>query len=86
MEREKELIGTIIKNVRKNKGVTATHLSAQLGYTPQWLNNIENNRRPIKAHDLEKVARILDVDISIFFNNNYNATLNEEKSPTGTDN
>lgn len=74
-------IGSNIKRIRDEKGVSATHITSQMGYTPQWLNNIEKNRRPIKADDLYKIANILGVDVGLFYDPNYNKAF----KPTGTD-
>jgi transcriptional regulator with XRE-family HTH domain len=74
MNTKKTAIGSNIKYIRERKGVTATHITSLMGYSPQWLNNIEKNRRTIKADDLLRIANILGVDIGLFYDLSYNET------------
>lgn len=65
-------IGKRIAEVRKGKFLTQDFLAQRLSKTPQWLSNIERGTRPISADELAKIAFILGVDPSIFFDNQLN--------------
>lgn len=71
-------LGTRIFELRKAKGMTQTFVAAQLGRTPQWLSNIEKNRRTIGAEELHKIAKVLNVDVNLFFVQEVNATLTSQ--------
>lgn len=60
-------IGTKIKQVRESKGLTAKFVSSKIGISPSALSRYENNERKIKADLLPKLAKVLGVDIQIFF-------------------
>ncbi len=62
-------IGQNIARIRKNKGATLESITSKMGRTPQWLSNIEKNRRSIESTDLYKISQILGVDIEHFFKN-----------------
>ncbi|HCF49111.1 MAG TPA: transcriptional regulator [Syntrophomonas sp.] len=69
-KREWLRIGQNIARIRKSKGVTLEWVAGKMGRTPQWLSNIERNRRSIESTDLYKISQILGVDIENFFKDN----------------
>lgn len=57
----------IIKNIASSKGMTLIYLSCKLGITEAAVQKIIKNNST-KIETLEKIAEILDVPISVFFN------------------
>lgn len=72
-------IGTNIRNIRTNKGLSQSDLVRELQFSgsdmPQSvLSRIENNQRSINASDLVLIAKLLDVSLdTLFFGNHSNA-------------
>jgi len=61
------IVGQAIKNLRAEAGLTISDLATQSGMSEATLSRVENGRTEISAHNLYKVATVLDVDISLFF-------------------
>jgi transcriptional regulator with XRE-family HTH domain len=59
-----------IKEARKNKGLTLAQLSEEVGLSKGLLSRIENNQVSPPIATLSKIARGLEVPISIFFKDN----------------
>jgi transcriptional regulator with XRE-family HTH domain len=67
--------GTAVASARKNKGWSQKELAAkvikeedQAPITPQYLNDIEHNRRsPTSSHLVKQFARVLDIDPEVLF-------------------
>ena len=67
--------GSAIASARKKKGWSQKELAAkiikeedQAPITPQYLNDIEHNRRsPTSSHLVKQFARVLDIDAEILF-------------------
>jgi transcriptional regulator with XRE-family HTH domain len=67
--------GSAVASARKNKGWSQKELAAkiikeedQAPITPQYLNDIEHNRRsPTSSHLVKQFARVLDIDAEILF-------------------
>lgn len=67
--------GSVIASARKKKGLSQKELAAkvikeedQAAITPQYLNDIEHNRRsPTSSHLVKQFARVLDIDAEILF-------------------
>lgn len=75
-------VGAKVREIRKGKGVTQTHINKKLGKSVGWLNNIEKGRRTISADELKQIADILEVSIDDFFKKaEFHVTCNV---PTGT--
>lgn len=60
-------LGTVIKKIRKSKGLSGKFVSIKLGIDPSTLSKYESNERRIDAELLPKLASILGVDVAIFF-------------------
>jgi len=56
-----------IQQTRKNKGLTLAQLSEEVGFSKGLLSRIENNQVSPPIATLSKIARGLEVPISIFF-------------------
>ena len=67
--------GSAVSSARKKKGWSQKDLAAkiikeedQAPITPQYLNDIEHNRRsPSSPHLVKQFARVLDIDAEILF-------------------
>jgi len=56
-----------IREIRKNKGFTLAQLGKEMGLSKGLLSRIENNQVSPPIATLSKIARGLEVPISIFF-------------------
>ena len=57
-------LGTIIKNRRRQLGLTQAHLSSQLGISRASLANVETGRQRVLVHQLYQLAEKLDVKVT----------------------
>jgi ribosome-binding protein aMBF1 (putative translation factor) len=60
-------VGSAIKRVRQEKGVTARYLAKILNIAPSTLSKYESNERKIKADKLPIIAEALGVPVDVFF-------------------
>ncbi len=60
------LLGAKIRGLRRRAGLTQAQLAQNLGVSASYLNLIENNRRPLTANILLKLAKHFDLDLSSF--------------------
>lgn len=78
-----------LSKIRTTRGVSQTFIASSLNKTPQWLNNIEKGRRTIGAVELNQIAKVLGVSVSVFFNDEeFNKALKDidvNNQPTGTE-
>lgn len=75
-------IGKKIAETRRGKFLTQEFLAQKLNKTPQWLSNIERGTRPILADELAKLADILGVEPSIFFEKQLNKSSSSKLKQT----
>jgi predicted transcriptional regulator/transcriptional regulator with XRE-family HTH domain len=59
-------LGGKVRALRRRAQVTQVQLASELGISPSYLNLIEQNRRPLSAPLLLKLADILHVDLKTF--------------------
>jgi len=59
-------LGGKVRALRRRAHVTQVQLASQLGISPSYLNLIEQNRRPLSAPLLLKLADILHFDLKTF--------------------
>jgi len=59
-------LGGKVRALRRRAQVTQVKLASELGISPSYLNLIEQNRRPLSAPLLLKLAEILRVDLKTF--------------------
>ena len=57
-------LGTIIKERRRQLGLTQEHLSSQLGISRASLANVETGRQRVLVHQLYQLAEKLDVNVT----------------------
>lgn len=63
-------IGELIRNIRLNKGLTQEVLAEKAELSRNTIVNFENKKRVPRVDDLGKIAKALDVEVSIFFQEN----------------
>ncbi|WP_281659096.1 helix-turn-helix transcriptional regulator [Halobacillus sp. Cin3] len=56
-----------IEDIRKSKGVTKTHIAKRCGKTVAWYYGISKGKRQPNVESLQEIAKALDVDVRIFF-------------------
>ena len=60
-------LGLRIKELRKNKKLTQTQLAERIGMETTNLCKLENGGQLPKEENIEKIAKVLDVDIKDLF-------------------
>ncbi len=59
-------LGSKVRALRRRNGLTQAKLAENLGISTSYLNLIENNRRPLSASVLIKIAQLFQVDLQTF--------------------
>lgn len=60
------LLGAKVRALRRREQMTQIALADRLGISPSYLNLIENNRRPLTAPLLLKLAQLFQLDLQTF--------------------
>jgi len=64
----KEILGSRIRELRKEKGLTQFYLAIELGYKhSSIISEIESGKKSLNAEKLPTVAKALDVEINKLF-------------------
>ena len=63
---EAPLLGAKVRALRRRENLTQTALADRLGISASYLNLIENNRRPLTAPLLIRLAQIFQLDLQAF--------------------
>src|SRR3954447_5186212 len=63
---EAPMLGSKVKALRRRENLTQVELAGRLGVSPSYLNLIENNRRPLTASLLIRLAQTFQIDLSTF--------------------
>ncbi|MFO0736097.1 MAG: short-chain fatty acyl-CoA regulator family protein [Labilithrix sp.] len=58
--------GGKVRALRRREGLSQVQLADKIGISPSYLNLIENNRRPLPANLLIKLAQLFSVDVHSF--------------------
>lgn len=64
--RDAQTLGTKVRLLRRREHMTQSQLAERLGVSASYLNLIENNRRPLTAPMLIKLAQLFQLDIAQF--------------------
>lgn len=68
-----------IEEIRKQKGVTKTHIAKSCGKTVAWYYGISTGKRIPNVESLQMIANALEVDIRDFFDVELSVTLNSKR-------
>src|SRR5262245_50757582 len=60
------LLGAKVRALRRRENITQVELAERLGVSASYLNLIENNRRPLPAPLLIRLAQIFQLDLTTF--------------------
>lgn len=63
---ESPILGAKLRALRRKENLTQVQLAERLGVSPSYLNLIENNRRPLTAPLLIRLAQLFQLDLSSF--------------------
>lgn len=63
---ESPRFGAKVRALRRREALSQVQLAERLGISPSYLNLIENNRRPLPANLLIKLAQLFNVDVHSF--------------------
>lgn len=58
--------GAKVRALRRRENLSQVQLADRLGVSPSYLNLIENNRRPLPANLLIRLAQLFDIDVHAF--------------------
>ncbi|AKT36682.1 helix-turn-helix domain-containing protein [Chondromyces crocatus] len=72
------LLGAKVRALRRREQLTQVALAAQLGISPSYLNLIENNRRPLTAPLLLRLAQLFRLDLQSFAASEQDARLSAD--------
>ncbi len=59
-------LGAKVRALRRREGMSQAKLAERLAISPSYLNLIENNRRPLPAQHLIRLAQIFNVELGAF--------------------
>ena len=62
----KTFMGVRLRSLRAERGITQAALAQALGLSPSYLNQIEQDQRPLTVAVLLKIHKVLGVDIQQF--------------------
>lgn len=63
---ESPRFGAKVRALRRRESLSQVQLAERLAISPSYLNLIENNRRPLPANLLIRLAQLFDVDVHAF--------------------
>ena len=63
---KKTFMGVKLRRLRAERGLSQTAMAQALGLSPSYLNQIEQNQRPLTVAVLLKISRALGVDVQAF--------------------
>ena len=66
MSMKKTFMGVRLRTLRTERGLTQMAMAQLLGLSPSYLNQLEQNQRPLTVAVLLKVSRVLGVDVQQF--------------------
>lgn len=63
---KKAYVGARLRRLREQRGMTQQALATAVGVSPSYLNQIENNQRPLTVPVLLKLNATLGIDVQLF--------------------
>ena len=61
------MIGSNIKKIIKDRGLTQTSVAKKANYDIKAFNNLLNNRKKVTDEDVAKLIKVLNVDANTIF-------------------
>src|SRR4051794_399714 len=77
------LLGAKLRALRRKENLTQVGLAEKLGVSPSYLNLIENNRRPLTAPLLIRIAQLFHLDLTSFAGDGDNRIVNDLQEAFG---
>lgn len=74
------MLGTLIKELREEKGFTQKHIAEVVGVSQMAMYRIEKNETKVDANLLFEISKALDVDIKYFFKNKLTHSVNNHQN------
>ena len=79
-------IGTLIRNLREQKGITQDFMAKELMLTQSNYGRLEKDDQRLNAPKLQKIAEILSVTVAYLFSEEIEKTVTQcEKEPQSPD-
>lgn len=75
---DKKFIGSVIRNARKNMGLSQAELSEKIGMTDKNLGNIENGKQFPQVNNFLKIMEELQLTVEDFGSRIYPKTSNAD--------
>lgn len=63
---KKIFAGPRIRRLRRERGLSQSQMSSELGFSTSYLNLVERNQRPVSAQFLLRLAEVYDVELAAF--------------------
>lgn len=73
------LVGAKIKLYRQTKNWTQERLAEEIGSTPSYIGRLERGEQNVKLQTIEKIAKALEVNINLFFEDEEEGFLRSKK-------
>lgn len=73
-------VNSNIEKIRLSKGITRKFVAEKCNKTQQWYWKVEKGLIIPDANNLQLIAKALQVDVKIFFEEKLNDTLNKESA------
>lgn len=73
------LVGAKIKLYRQAKNWTQERLAEEIGSTPSYIGRLERGEQNVKLQTIEKIAKALEVNINLFFEDEEEGFLRSKK-------
>lgn len=74
-----------IEKIRKEKGVTKTHIANKCGKSVAWYSGISTGRRKPNIESVQQIADALETDVRNFFGDKLSVTLKSNTCSRTTD-
>lgn len=69
-----------MEQLRKQKGITKTHIAKHCGHTVSWYADIAKGRRRAYLDDVFMIAEAMGIPVENFFDHKLSVTLNSTQT------
>lgn len=63
---KKIFAGPRIRRLRRERGLSQSQMSSELGFSTSYINLVERNQRPVSAQFLLRLAEVYDIELAAF--------------------